>query len=568
MPNILEKSLGAKFVVVVSSILFLILGVTGVINSRFQVNASKKQIKESVTLSAHTMMEALKVLMLGGDQDLVQQAVSRVGQDISGLSVIDWEGVVRKSNDSTLIDKKLQLPGFNVQEGLKGQEQGKFRKISSGKMVYTELLPVTGEKECYQCHEANLKFLGLIQVDMDWAPAQAVISQIRRSNFISFLLVLLSVGYLLIYLVRRMLTNPLIKLIDATVVLSSRAGDLTQKITVSSQDEVGKLAQGFNKVVDSMHDMVLQVRNTADKTSSSAEELSSSSQELNASTQEVYNSVLQMSKGATSQAERIEETFGVMEKAAIALKQMVANAQSATQAVNQTSNQAESGRVAAQEAVNKIGLISKTVMETSKVIQGLGEKSQQIGEITETITSIADQTNLLALNAAIEAARAGEAGRGFAVVAEEVRKLAEHSAEAVRKIGGLIKAIQTETSRAVSAIEGSAKEVGEGGIQVSKIFKILADINKTAQEANTLASEIASAGQMQVQETERVVKTVNEVAAFAKEFASTSQEVSSGSQEQTASMEEVCASAQELAHSAQNLKNMVDKFKVRSDNEK
>lgn len=562
MLSILEKSLGAKFVAIVISVLFLILGVTGFVNSIFQESNSRKQIQESASLSAHTMMEALKVLMLGGDQDLVQQAVNRVGQDIAGLSVIDWEGVVKKSNDKTRIDKKLQLPGFDVAEALKGREIEKFRKTGSGKTVYTELLPVTGEKECYQCHEANLKVLGLIQVDMDWAPAQAAIGLMRKANFISYLLILLIVGFLIIFLVRRMIINPVDKLIKATEILSGRAGDLTQKIKVSSQDEIGKLAQGFNKIIDTVREMVVQVRNNADKNSSSAQELSASSQELNASTQEVYNSVHQMAKGATSQAERIEETFGVMEKAAIALKQMVANAQSATLAVNQTTNQAENGRVAAQEAVDKISLISKTVKETSQVIQGLGEKSQQIGEITETITSIADQTNLLALNAAIEAARAGEAGRGFAVVAEEVRKLAEHSAEAVRKIGGLIRAIQTETSRAVSAIEGSAREVSEGGTNVSRIFKILADINKAAQDASVLAGEISLAGQTQVMETERVVKTVNEIATFSKEFASSAQEVSSGSQEQTASMEEVTASAQELAHSAQDLKDMVDKFKV------
>jgi methyl-accepting chemotaxis protein len=188
--------------------------------------------------------------------------------------------------------------------------------------------------------------------------------------------------------------------------------------------------------------------------------------------------------------------------------------------------------------------------------------SQQIGEITETITSIADQTNLLALNAAIEAARAGEAGRGFAVVAEEVRKLAEGSAEAVRKIGSLIRSIQSETNRAVNAIETSSKEVQEGKVHVAKIADVFIEINKAAEEANRMAVEVAAAGQARVSEVERVVKAINEVAAIAKESASTVQEVSSSTEEQTASMEEMSASAQELARLAMDLKEAVGKFKL------
>ncbi len=256
-----------------------------------------------------------------------------------------------------------------------------------------------------------------------------------------------------------------------------------------------------------------------------------------------------------------------MEKTAVSLKQVVANAQSTSKAVSETSEKAEAGRISAQEAVAKIEHLVNIVMATSKVIQDLGQTSQQIGEITETITSIADQTNLLALNAAIEAARAGEAGRGFAVVAEEVRKLAERSAEAVRKIGGLIKSIQSETSRAVGAIETSSKEVQEGKAQVSKIAELLIEINKAATDANGLVNQIVVSGKQRVEETDKVVKSINEIANIAKDSASTAQEVSSSSEEQTASMEEVSASAQELSRLAMDLKDVVEKFKISDDSD-
>ncbi|MCU0650945.1 MAG: methyl-accepting chemotaxis protein, partial [Candidatus Omnitrophica bacterium] len=206
--------------------------------------------------------------------------------------------------------------------------------------------------------------------------------------------------------------------------------------------------------------------------------------------------------------------------------------------------------------------------DTAQVIQKLGQMSQQIGEITETITSIADQTNLLALNAAIEAARAGEAGRGFAVVAEEVRKLAEGSAEAVRKIGGLIRSIQNETNHAVGSIDVSSKEVQEGKAQVTKISEVLNGITDAAKSASGVTAEIVAFGHQIILEVEHVVKSLNEVVKIARESASTAQEVTSSTEEQTASMQEMSASAQELARLSGDLMSVVSKFKLDVSEEK
>ncbi len=370
-------------------------------------------------------------------------------------------------------------------------------------------------------------------------------------------------GALIIFFFTSLLIKPLFMVTTAAMGLASRAGDLTEKIKVTSHDEIGKLAEAFNSIVDSMHDMVFQIRNSAGKVATSSQQLSSSSEEMNASTQEVSTAVQQINRGATTQAKRAEEAFNIMGKAAGSLNQIMENAQTATGGITKASDQAEIGRTAAQDTVEKINRLTETVNNTAEVIQGLGESSQQVGEITETITSIADQTNLLALNAAIEAARAGEVGRGFAVVAEEVRKLAEGSADAVRKIGNLIKSTLTETSRAVNSIETSSKEVQEGKMLVANIANLLSEVNMAIKEAAVITKEISEATVEQVKGTEKVVEVIKEVTTIARDSVSSTQQVSSSVEEQTGSMQEMSSSAQELARMGMDLKNMVSKFKLK-----
>jgi methyl-accepting chemotaxis protein len=213
-------------------------------------------------------------------------------------------------------------------------------------------------------------------------------------------------------------------------------------------------------------------------------------------------------------------------------------------------------------AVRQIANIEKTVAESARIVETLGDRSKEIGQIVDTISSLAGQTNLLALNAAIESARAGEAGRGFAVVAEEVRKLAEQSQDASKQIGELIGAIQADTDRAVAAMQQGTSEVRLGSEVVNRagdaFQEILAAVGRVSDQASQMSQAIAEmAGG-----SRKIVASIKEIDAASKANVDETQNVSAATEEQSATMEEIAASSQGLATLAQDLQAAVRRFSV------
>jgi len=554
MKSSVKQKIIGYFLVIMLLVSFLIIFVT-IYRSRqklFEAQSSKAEI-----VAANVAVAAGDPMMVGEWDRLVQilKEIKKSDIDVEYTFLLGNDGRCVASSEEGVKDKFFKQTDFE-KKALETKELIR-RNNPERKNVFEITVPVM----------AAGQRMGTLRIGYT---TKYINSIILNTIFVSFLigLIALVAGSIIYYfMVQRGIVGPLTGVMGLAQQIAG--GDLSGKeMEVKGKDEIGALARAFKQMSQSLKEIVSQVRTNADKVASSAQEMSSSAEEMNATTQEVSTAVQKVNKGATTQAERIEETFETIEKTSASIKHMVANAQTASQAVGQTNMRAVSGRTTAQETVEKIDRLTATVGDAAKVIQNLGQMSQQIGEITETITSIADQTNLLALNAAIEAARAGEAGRGFAVVAEEVRKLAEGSAEAVRKIGGLIRSIQSETNRAVTTIETSSKEVQEGKIHVAKIADVFIEISKAAEEANKMANEVVVAGEARVIEVERVVKAINEVATIAKESAATVQEVSSSTEEQTASMEEMSASAQELARLAMELKEGVGKFKLEADEKK
>jgi len=258
----------------------------------------------------------------------------------------------------------------------------------------------------------------------------------------------------------------------------------------------------------------------------------------------------------------VNESSAIVEQMSAGIHQIAANANVVADVSGQAANTARSGETAVISAVDQMNNIERTVISSAEVVAKLGERSNEIGQIVDTISGIAGQTNLLALNAAIEAARAGEQGRGFAVVAEEVRKLAEQSQDAAKQIAGLISEIQGDTDKAVVAMSEGTREVKVGTDAVAVAGKAFNEIVQLIDQVSGQVRDISAAIQQMAGGSEKIVESVRDIDKISKETAGQAQTMSAATQEQSAAMEEIAASSQSLANMALQLQTAIDKFKV------
>jgi len=358
-------------------------------------------------------------------------------------------------------------------------------------------------------------------------------------------------------------------------------GDLTIAVTPETKaidaedgENIGQLAEVFNEMLENTQGAVAAYNDMRSKISTMLSDISLSSESLSAaSTQmastseeagraigEIAHAVSSVASGAERQVREVEGVRRVTDELTEASRVSAETADETAAAAAQARGLARDGVAAAEEASVAMQAVRESSVGVSEAIRSLGQKSDQIGGIVETITGIAAQTNLLALNAAIEAARAGEHGRGFAVVAEEVRHLAEESQEAAATIAELIAQIQQETQRAVQVVELGAEQTKGGVTTVEQAKEAFLQIGQSVEDMSSRVEQIAASIRQIAASGDRMRDSMASVASVAEASSASSQEVSASTEQTSASTQQITASAQQLATTAEELEKLVGQF--------
>ena len=356
-------------------------------------------------------------------------------------------------------------------------------------------------------------------------------------------------------------SRPLAKIVGESEAIAG--GNLTtQDLILNRKDEIGKLTLEFNRMKDSLRQLIRDAVSVSEQVAASSEELTASAGQSAQASTNIAKSIATVAGGADKQVAAVNETSAVVQEISATMEELSATAAEMATMSEQMAAAAIEGKTSIEQAVKQMGQVGVGAKQAQDAAEGLKASSAQIGEIVGLISTIAGQTNLLALNAAIEAARAGEQGRGFAVVAEEVRKLAEQSEAAARQIKTLVGANHESIGKVVGAIDFAIRDITAGVELVNVAGDNFGAINGQVRQVTDQVVLIAKAVNEAAEGTQRIVGSIREVESISRDSAAESQTVSAATEEQTASMEEIASSSQVLAQLATNLQSSLMKFQV------
>lgn len=452
------------------------------------------------------------------------------------------------ANNLTIADPNVEV-GTKLKdsyiEKMQGKEEGSFTIQEDGEehQVFFTTNKLTG-----------WKIIGV----MDVADVIAVTAPILKSTIAVIVTALIICGIIGGMIIASII-RPLKEL--STVAEQVGDGDLRNFIDIRRNDEIGKLATVFNKMISSLREVVGNIGEKSNLLANSSEELTASTAENKRATSQIVDSIQTLAETIDMQAETVSGGNSAVLEMSSSIQHISAKAGAVSDMSNKAMDAVRIGGETIQTAVQQMTMIQNNVQALENTVQTLDKRSHEIEHIVEAITQIADQTNLLALNAAIEAARAGEQGKGFAVVAEEVRKLAEQSAQSTLQIKDIISQIQEDTNLAVESMAAGSAEVVKGIDITNMAGKSFEEIRTNVQSVTSEIGQISEASKVMSQHANQVAMGIEGVLEQTNETTASAQNISAATEEQLASMEEITVSAATLAKMSENLQQTIQQFK-------
>lgn len=479
-------------------------------------------------------------------------------REVEGLlefSLYSKEGEVTHSSDQAFINKRLP-------------EEYSERLLNSPEMLFLwksdaiEIFqPQKINGDCIRCHMdwtdggiggvTGLRF-STAALNSAKSQADSTIMEMKKSSIfislISVILIVIILSAVMYMLIRRLVSRPLETSVDMLKDIAEGEGDLTKRLKVITNDEVGQMSEWFNIFIGKIQDMIIDISKNANTLSTSSSELTSISEQMNTGVEQTSMKSDTVASAAEDMSTNMNNIAASMEQASASINTVATSTEEMTSTINEIATNSEKAHSITDEAVSE-------ALGASENVDKLGRAAQEIGKVTEAITEISEQTNLLALNATIEAARAGDAGKGFAVVANEIKELARQTTEAAQEIKDKVKGIRVST-------DGTVHKIEKISVVINQVNDIVSVITTSVDEQLQTTREIADSISHTSSGIQEVNNSVTQSSMVADEIAKDIKEVNDASNDMSGSCSQVHTNAEKLNSLAGQLKDMVERFKV------